>query len=107
MKNLSGTDREVVKYSRAMLLLRELITVHAVPREALADALEAPEAVIDAYVSGREEMSLVAQAGLATFVIERVPSLRRIGHRLQAQTAAALAFHEGRTVTHNGSPPRS
>ncbi len=52
-------------------------------------------------------MSLEAQGDLATFVIERVPSLRRIGHRLRAQTAAASDFHKGRTETHIGSRPGS
>ena len=90
-----------------MLLLRELVTVYAVAHDTLADALEVPEAAIDAYVSGREPMSLGAQAGLAAFVIGNVPSLGRIGHRLQAQTEAAIEFHLGRSAAHNGPPARS
>ena len=96
-----------IKHSRAVVLLGELLTVHAVARETLADALGVSEAVIDAHVSGCQPMSLEAQAGLATFVIERVPTLRRIGHRLRAQTAAASDFHKGRTETHVGSRPGS
>jgi hypothetical protein len=107
VQNPSGSDRERVKRSRGMVLLRELIAVHAVARETLADVLQVPEATIDAYVSGREPMSLRSQSDLAAFVIERVPSLRRIGHRLQAQTAAAVDYHQGRTARHTGSPPRS
>ena len=96
-----------IKQSRAVVLLAELLTVHAVARETLADALGVSESIIDAHVSGGQPMSLEAQADLATFVIERVPSLRRIGHRLRAQTAAASDFHRGRTETHVGSRPGS
>lgn len=106
MPNLPSSDRERIKRSRAIVLLRELITAHGVERVTLAGALGVTEAAIDAYVSGREPMPLGAQGGLATFVIERVPSLRRIGHRLRAQTAAASDFQQGRTATHNASPPR-
>ena len=107
MQDLSISDRDRVKRSRAIILLRKLITSHGVARETLADALAVTEANIDANLSGHEPMSLGAQSGLATFVIERMPALRRVGHQLRAQTKAASDFHQGRTATHNGSPPRS
>lgn len=107
MQDLSSSHRDRVKRSRAIVLLRKLITSHGVARETIANALTVTEADIDAYLSGHEPMSLDAQGGLATFVIERVPTLRRVGHGLRAQTEAASDFHQGRTATHNASPPRS
>lgn len=107
MQNLSSGDHERVKQSRAVLLLRELLTAHGVARDSVARALAVTEADIQGYLSGHEPMSLGVQGGLANFVIERVPALRRVGHRLRAQTEAANDFHQGRTATHNSPPPRT
>ena len=96
-----------IKDSRAVLLLRQLITGHSIAHDTIAGALGLSRAEVDAHVSGREPMSLEAQSRLATFVIDKVPTLRRAGHRLRAQTSAASDFHAGRTETHLGSRPGS
>lgn len=57
--------------------------------------------------AGRDPLPLDTQRRLAAFAIAHLPSLSRSGHRLRAQGAAAADFHEGRTATHNASPPRS
>jgi hypothetical protein len=92
--------------SRAILLLRRAITRHQVDRQALASALLVSPEDVEAYEVGSKPMPPIAQAHLATFVIEHVPPLARTGHSLRAQLAAARDFHDGRTVTHNSGPPR-
>jgi hypothetical protein len=92
--------------SRARALLRELLVTKAVDRVILADALAVDVATLDAFSAGLEPIPLDAQARLATFVLETVPSLKRVGYQLRSQVAAAWDFQQGRTATHATSPPR-
>jgi|SRR4051812_17107637 hypothetical protein len=97
----------VPRLSRGSALLRDALLLRADGRAAFATALDVEVATIDAFASGRALMPLDAQRCLAAFVIENVPALARMGHRLQAQVAAATDFHDGRTATHKTAPPRS
>jgi hypothetical protein len=97
----------VKRLSRAGALLRDGLLLQAGGRARFAAALGVDVEDIDAFVAGRDPMPLDAQRRLAAFVIASVPALARIGHRLQAQVAAATDFHEGRTATHGAPPPRS
>lgn len=94
------------RLSRAGALLRDALAVHVDGSDAFVAALGVDVHRIDAFVTGRAQMPLDAQLRLALFVIDAVPTLARMGHRLQAQVAAATDFHQGRTATH-GAPPRS
>jgi hypothetical protein len=95
------------RLSRASALLRDGLLLRADGPTAFAVALDVEIATVDAFISGRDLMPLDVQRRLATFVIENVPTLARMGHRLQAQVAAATDFNDRRTTTHNASPPRS
>jgi hypothetical protein len=97
----------VTRLSRAAVLLRDALAEHAEGRTTFAAALAVDVERIDAFAAGRDPMPLDAQGRLAAFIIDSVPALARMGHRLQAQVIAATDFHQGRTATHSASPPRS
>jgi hypothetical protein len=101
-------DKKVgtTRLTRAGALLRDGLVLHADGRTAFADALGVTIESIDSFATGRAPMPLDAQGRLAAFIIEHVPALARMGHRLQAQVVAATDFHDGRTTTHRASPPR-
>jgi hypothetical protein len=96
----------VTRLTRAGALLRDALVLHADGRTAFADALGVTVESIDSFATGRAPMPLDVQGRLAAFIIEHVPALARMGHRLQAQVVAATDFHEGRTTSHQASPPR-
>jgi hypothetical protein len=71
----------------------------------LADELVVPLKAIDAFVDGKLPMPLDRQLCLALFVIEKVPSLARLGYQLRGQVKAAMAFEAHSTATHATTPP--
>lgn len=63
------------------------------------------ERQLQAYLNESADMPLERQLCLAQFVIECVPPLARLGHRLRGQVSAALAFNARVTTTHADAPP--
>ena len=92
--------------SRAVELLRRIVSRGAVETHALAHALVVPPATLDSYLRGTVPIPLERQLCLALYVIEHIPELARQGHQLRGQVAAAIAFQEHATVVHSDAPPR-
>lgn len=96
--------RSVHRRARAFVLLQRILSTGSLDVDALAEALVVSPATLNAYLSGDVPIPLERQLCLALFVIERVPELAREGHRLRAQVAAAIAFHEHATALHREAP---
>jgi len=97
--------RSVRRRARAVVLLQQVVATRPVDIDALSEALVVSRTTLHGYLSGNTSIPLERQLCLALFVIEHVPELARQGHRLRAQVAAAIAFQEHATVTHQQPPP--
>jgi hypothetical protein len=91
--------------SRALELLRRIVSSGSVETQALAHALVVRPATLDSYICGTVPIPLERQLCLALYLIEHVPELARQGHQLRGQVAAAIAFQEHATVVHSDGPP--
>ena len=90
---------------RSSKLLSSLIESKEFTAEELASQLLVPVDVIQQYIAATMVMPLSRQMLLAKFVIERSTSLKRAGHALQAQVAAAVGFESKTTTSHTGPRP--
>jgi len=91
--------------SRAVHVLKKVLDTRWFDREMLAAELVVPVDMIDKFLDGSLPMPLDRQLCLALFVIERVPTLSRLGYQLRGQVKAAASFEAHTTATHASSPP--
>jgi len=90
--------------SLAINLLAKVVATGWFDRRYLADRLAVLAATLDAFIAGEEAMPLDQQLRLATFVIDELPVLARVGHRLRGQANAAMRFESHQTLTHRTYP---
>lgn len=96
--------------TRASTLLAKVLATGLYDQAQIAAELAVSPATIASYVSGKIEMPLERQLCLALLVVEKIPSLARLGHILHGQVKAAIAFHQHSTAVHQTAPvpgPRS
>ena len=91
--------------STALHLLTKLVATKWFTTEAIAEHLVVSEAELADYLTERTAIPIDRQLCLAAFVIEQVPPLAGLGHRLKGQIRASLAYNAGETETHRGPPP--
>ena len=91
--------------SRALDLLIKVDATGLFDRETLARELVVSPSQLEGFLSGAAPMALERQLCLAQFLIERVPSMARAGHRLKGQVIAAISFNARLTMTHADAPP--
>jgi hypothetical protein len=93
--------------STAVRLLRRISDAGLLPPDELASHLCIPRPALDAFIAGGVVVPLVVQLTLATLVIEQMPTLTRLGHKLRAQTQATIVYESGATATHQFSSRQS
>jgi hypothetical protein len=91
--------------SRAVELLDKVASSALFDRRTLARELVVSEQQLESFLNETVPLPLDRQLCLAQLVIERIPSLARLGHRLHGQVRAAMAFKAGATTTHADAPP--
>jgi hypothetical protein len=103
-----GTAKQ--RPTRASVLLAKVLATGPYDRTLIAAELAVTPEKIDGYLSGTIEMPLERQLCLALLVVEKIPSLARLGHILHGQVKAAISFHQHSTTVHQSAPvpgPRS
>jgi hypothetical protein len=91
--------------SRAVEILIKIDASAAFDRETLARELVVTQDQLECFLNGTAQMPLDRQLCLAQFLIERVPTMSRVGHRLKGQVIAAISFNARLTLTHADAPP--
>lgn len=90
--------------TRSAGLLRSALEHGELTRDDVTAHLGITASDLDKTIDGSSVMPLKDQVSLATLLIERVPRLARQARTLQAQAAAAKAFHEKATKSHSHAP---
>src|SRR4051812_30726312 len=83
---------------RANELLRKVVSLGVCDLAALARHLVSTSVAVESYLRDESPVPLDRQLRLAQLVIAHVPALRREGHRLRGQVAAAAEFTSGSTA---------
>jgi hypothetical protein len=94
---MSNDDATPARRSRASALLDSLIALGAFEPEALAAELVTDGETMEEWASAKRVMPLDRQLLLAQLVVDRVPAMKREGHRLLGQVRAAIEFENGST----------
>ncbi|HEY2376034.1 MAG TPA: hypothetical protein VGH98_08680 [Gemmatimonadaceae bacterium] len=88
----------------ASRLLTKVVEAGWFEKEELAVELGVTVPTLEAYVASQLPMSADGQLRLAAFLIEKVPPLARMGHRLRGLVGAAMLYESDQTRTHLQAP---
>jgi hypothetical protein len=99
-------DATPARRSRASAVLEGLIALGVFEPEALAAELVTDRNTLEEWASATRVMPLDRQLVLAQLVVDRVPAMRREGHRLLGQVRAAIEFENGSTARSVEPPNR-
>jgi hypothetical protein len=88
----------------ALDVLGELLASGAHDEDGIARELAVPAAALREWLERGVRIPLDRQLLLATFLIQRVPTLARHGHRLRDHVRAMAAYEARETKTHLTAP---
>ena len=93
------------RLTRAGDLLARLETTGAHSIDAVAHQIGVSASIVRLCVEGRAPLPIDAQLLLATFTLERAPTLSRKAHALRSQAETAKRFAAGEVVGHMTAKP--
>ena len=84
--------------------LETLLAAGTFSADDVARQLGVTREIVGAWLGNERPMPVERQLLLATFLIERVPRLARIGRRLRSHVEATMLYHARATKTHLTAP---